>query len=72
VVRIDRARPRSDLPVRARGRRPTPHPRPHVLDDIDAVSPEFGIPIDEDGLAGRECDFEDADGNRLRVATRRT
>src|SRR4051812_13590645 len=23
--------------------------------DIDAVSAEFGIPVDEDGLAGREC-----------------
>ena len=40
--------------------------------DIDAVSKEFGIPIDEDGLAGRECDFEDPDGNRLRVAARRS
>src|SRR3954471_8702426 len=39
--------------------------------DIDAVSAEFGIPVDEDGLAGRECDLEDPDGNRLRVATRR-
>ena len=39
--------------------------------DIDAVSEEFGIPVDEDGLAGRERDFEDPDGNRLRVATRR-
>ena len=40
--------------------------------DIDAVAEEFGIPVDEDGLAGRECDFEDPDGNRLRVATRRS
>src|SRR5438045_1715776 len=40
--------------------------------DIDAVSKEFGVPIDEDGLAGRECDFCDLDGNRLRVATRTT
>ncbi len=39
--------------------------------DIDAVSQEFG-PVDEEGLAGRECDFEDPDGNRLRVATRRS
>jgi hypothetical protein len=48
--------------------------RPNTLihlyvDDIDAVSGEFGVPIDEDGLAGRECDFEDPHGNRLRVAT---
>ena len=41
------------------------------VDDVDAVSKEFGVPIDEDGLAGRECDFNDPDGNRLRVATRR-
>jgi len=40
--------------------------------DIDAVSKEFGIPVDEEGLAGRECDLEDPDGNRLRVATRRS
>jgi catechol 2,3-dioxygenase-like lactoylglutathione lyase family enzyme len=39
--------------------------------DIDEVSREFGIPVDEDGLAGRECDIEDPDGNRLRIATRR-
>jgi catechol 2,3-dioxygenase-like lactoylglutathione lyase family enzyme len=40
--------------------------------DIDAVSREFGIPVDEDGLAGRECHLVDPDGNRLRVATRRS
>lgn len=40
--------------------------------DIDAVSKEFGIPVDEQGLAGRECDIEDPDGNRLRIATRRS
>ena len=40
--------------------------------DIDEVSQEFGIPVDEEGLAGRECDLEDLDGNRLRVATRRS
>ncbi|HSS81916.1 MAG TPA: glyoxalase superfamily protein [Gaiellaceae bacterium] len=40
--------------------------------DIDAVSAAFGIPVDEAGLAGRECDLEDPDGNRLRVATPRT
>ena len=39
--------------------------------DIDDVSNEFGIPVDEEGLAGRECDLVDPDGNRLRVATRR-
>jgi catechol 2,3-dioxygenase-like lactoylglutathione lyase family enzyme len=40
--------------------------------DIDRVSEEFGIPVDEEGLAGREVHLEDADGNRLRVATRRS
>jgi catechol 2,3-dioxygenase-like lactoylglutathione lyase family enzyme len=40
--------------------------------DIDAVSDEFGLPVDEEGLAGRECDLEDPDGNRLRIATRRS
>ena len=40
--------------------------------DIDAVSREFGVPVDEEGLAGRECDIADPDGNRLRIATRRS
>ena len=51
--------------------------RPNTLihlnvNDIDAVSEEFQIPVDEEGLAGRECDLEDPDGNRLRVATPRS
>jgi len=51
--------------------------RPNTLihlyvNDIDAVSREFGMPVEEDGLAGRECDLEDPDGNRLRVATPRS
>lgn len=41
------------------------------VNDIDAVSEEFGVPVDENGLAGREIDIEDLDGNRLRIATRR-
>jgi hypothetical protein len=40
--------------------------------DVDAVSEEFEIPIDEEGLAGRECALTDPDGNRLRIATRRS
>ena len=40
--------------------------------DIDRVAGEFGVPVDEEGLAGREIALEDPDGNRLRVATRRT
>ena len=39
--------------------------------DVDAVAAEFGLQVDEEGLAGRECHLEDPDGNRLRVATRR-
>ena len=42
------------------------------VNDIDAVSQEFDVPVDEEGLAGRECDLEDPDGNRLRIATRRS
>ncbi|HLX21611.1 MAG TPA: glyoxalase superfamily protein [Gaiellaceae bacterium] len=41
------------------------------VNDIDAVSLEFGEPVDEEGLAGREVDIADPDGNRLRIATRR-
>jgi Glyoxalase superfamily protein len=41
------------------------------VNDIDAASKEFGIPVDGEGLAGRECHLEDPDGNRLRVATPR-
>ena len=42
------------------------------VEDVDAVSAEFGIGVDEEGPAGRECDLVDRDGNRLRVATRRS
>src|SRR5262245_21863181 len=42
------------------------------VNDVDAVSEEFGVPVDGEGLAGRECDLEDPDGNRLRIATRRS
>jgi catechol 2,3-dioxygenase-like lactoylglutathione lyase family enzyme len=42
------------------------------VSDVDAVSEEFGIPVDEEGLAGRECALMDPDGNRLRIATRRS
>jgi hypothetical protein len=51
----------------------TPNTLIHLyVNDIDMVSQEFGIPVDEEGLAGRECDIEDLDGNRLRIATRRS
>ncbi len=42
------------------------------VSDVDAVAAEFGVSVDEEGLAGRECALVDPDGNRLRVATRRS
>jgi hypothetical protein len=42
------------------------------LNDIDAVSEEFGVPVDEEGLAERQCNLKDPDGNTLRTATRRS
>ena len=50
--------------------------RPNTLihlyvNDIDEVSQEFRVAIDENGLAGRECHLQDLDGNRLRIATPR-
>jgi hypothetical protein len=39
--------------------------------DVDRVAEEFGVAVDEEGLAGRETALVDPDGNRLRVATRR-
>jgi catechol 2,3-dioxygenase-like lactoylglutathione lyase family enzyme len=40
--------------------------------DIDTIAAELGVPVDENGLAGRQCNVEDPDGNRLRIATPRT
>jgi catechol 2,3-dioxygenase-like lactoylglutathione lyase family enzyme len=40
--------------------------------DIDEVAREFAVRVDEEGLAGRECELGDPDGNRLRVATPRS
>ena len=40
--------------------------------DVDRVAEEFGVLVDEEGLAGPECALADPDGNRLRVATRRS
>jgi catechol 2,3-dioxygenase-like lactoylglutathione lyase family enzyme len=42
------------------------------VNDVDAVSEEFGVPVDEEGLAGRECALEDPDGNGLQIATPRS
>ena len=40
--------------------------------DIDSIAAVLGVTVDENGLAGRECDVEDPDGNRLRIATPRS
>jgi catechol 2,3-dioxygenase-like lactoylglutathione lyase family enzyme len=40
--------------------------------DVDRIAGEFGVTVDEAGLAGRETALVDPDGNRLRVATRRS
>ena len=40
--------------------------------DIDAVAKAFDMVVDEEGLAGRQCNLVDPDGNRLRVATPRS
>ena len=37
--------------------------------NIDAIAAEFGEAVDEHGLAGRQVNLVDPDGNRLRVAT---
>lgn len=51
----------------------TPDTLVHLyVNDIDAVSEEFEIPVDEEGEAGRTVRLEDPDGNRLRVATPRS
>ena len=39
------------------------------ITDVDVVAAEFGVAVDEEGLAGRECKLVDPDGNRLHVAT---
>lgn len=41
------------------------------VNDVDEVAREFGLTVNEQGLAGRECHVTDPDGNRLRIATRR-
>ena len=39
--------------------------------NVDDIAAEFGEAVDEDGLAGRQVNLVDPDGNRLRVATPR-
>jgi catechol 2,3-dioxygenase-like lactoylglutathione lyase family enzyme len=51
----------------------TPNTLIHLnVRDIDSIAAALGVPVDENGLAGRECDVEDPDGNRLRIATPRS
>ena len=51
----------------------TPNTLIHLnVNDIDSIATALEVPIDENGLAGRECDVEDPDGNRLRIATPRS
>jgi catechol 2,3-dioxygenase-like lactoylglutathione lyase family enzyme len=40
--------------------------------DVDRIAEKFAVTVDEEGLAGREIALEDPDGNRLRIATRRS
>jgi hypothetical protein len=37
------------------------------LNVADVVAAVFGLPVDEDGLAGRQVNLEDLDGNRHRI-----
>jgi ribosomal protein S18 acetylase RimI-like enzyme len=39
--------------------------------NVDDIAAEFGATVDEDGLAGRQVNLADPDGNRLRIATPR-
>jgi len=51
----------------------TPNTLIHLnVNDIDSIATALGVSVDENGLAGRECDVEDPDGNRLRIATPRS
>ena len=70
-ISVARGRARLYLSEHKGDVRPNTLIHPNVR-DIDAVAREFGLPVDEEGLAGRECDLEDPDGNRLRVATPRS
>jgi len=50
----------------------TPNTLVHLyVRNVDDIAAEFGVTVDEQGLAGRECELDDPDGNRLRIATPR-
>src|SRR5262249_35179234 len=70
-VSVTRGRVRLFLSEHKGDARPNTLVMLHV-NDVDAVSAEFGIPVNEYGDAGRQCDLEDPDGNRLRVAVLRS
>jgi glyoxalase superfamily protein len=69
-VSIARGKARLYLSEHTGDARPDTLIHPYV-NDIDAVSKEFGVSVEEEGLAGRECDLSDPDGNRRRIATAR-
>ena len=72
LVRLCRTRGGSSSTCRKHTGDAAPNTLIHLyVNDIDAVAEEFAVPVEEEGLAGRECDLADPDGNRLRVATRR-
>jgi catechol 2,3-dioxygenase-like lactoylglutathione lyase family enzyme len=51
----------------------TPNTLVHLyVRNVDDIAAEFGVDIDEEGLAGRECELDDPDGNRLRIVTPRS
>jgi hypothetical protein len=39
--------------------------------DIDSIASVLGVPVDQNGLGGREWDVEDPNGNPLRIAAPR-
>ena len=72
MVRLGRARRCSALSLGAHGDA-TPNTLVHLyVRNVDDIATEFGVAVDEEGLAGRECELEDPDGNRLRIATPRS
>ena len=50
----------------------TPNTLVHLyVRNVGDIAAEFGVAVDEEGLSGRECELDDPDGNRLRIATPR-
>lgn len=66
-VSVERGDVRVYLSEHKGGTRPTTLIHLYVMNH-EVVPEEFGIHVNEEGLAGRECELVDPDGNRLRVA----